>query len=244
MKTFIFTFFLLAGYSFWETEAGVLTKAECLVNFTKTFENFTTDFTNLMCTLSKNKTDDVKADNSTENKDDPKVAAIKQFLAKYDGKLAECNLTKILWPDITNAKDTTTGAAVDVVNYALKFLEDLGFSSTVLNFTCNLKCLDEILKSLDVFLLISKCVCQKVHETVDNIPISMDKETVGKILNLMAKCFPPGTDLTGLPVIVTTVMINTIMVKETCISIQKLNCVASETNKIASSIIKGISKIS
>nr|AAB50821.1 harderin [Rana esculenta] [Pelophylax lessonae]prf//2208263A harderin [Pelophylax lessonae] len=140
MKTFIFTFFLLASHSFWETKAvlpGLSPKVECLTKLVAASPTFLTDFVELLCKV----TEDIPAEERVKN--------IKMFTDKYIKLVDDCDIFEFLGITPKDLLETTADTATDIGDALLKVSDSLGFTNGVIQLLCKpLSCITKLIKPL------------------------------------------------------------------------------------------------
>ncbi|XP_077308979.1 uncharacterized protein LOC143928160 [Lithobates pipiens] len=125
MKTFIFTFFLLAGHSFWETKSQASSGPACLLKSADEVPEVLTDFADLLCTVNSK----IPAEQ--------KVEKIRAFVDKYTDLVTDCNIIEVLGLKTANLRDVTTESAADIVKTVLETLESWGFTNNAIQLLCN-----------------------------------------------------------------------------------------------------------
>ncbi|XP_073449167.1 uncharacterized protein [Aquarana catesbeiana] len=125
MKTFIFTFVLLAGHSFWETKAQASENSgDCFWKFVKAAPTFFVDFEGVLCKVT------------SEISQEEKAEQIKNFANKYSELLGNCDFFKIFWLNKEMLMNTAEFAA-DIVDAFSKASDKLGFTNELIQILCN-----------------------------------------------------------------------------------------------------------
>ncbi|XP_040190630.1 uncharacterized protein LOC120922504 [Rana temporaria] len=170
MKTFIFTFFLLAGHSFWETKAqgsdsasgsqGNIVGLNCLGKIVEAAPNFATDLVDFICAV-------YNSDSSSEDK----AAKIVTFVKEYGNVVDGCDLRKILGLGEVNLVDVTADSAQPIVETVITALDSLGLKD-VLSLLCDsATCITKIVASLTNLLNKRNPtqVCKNLNKTIKDL---------------------------------------------------------------------------
>ncbi|XP_077308970.1 uncharacterized protein LOC143928156 [Lithobates pipiens] len=185
MKTFIFTFFLLAGHSFWETKAQASSGLACLLKSADKVPEVLTDFVGLVCALTN---ENIPVDE--------RVAKLKAFLDKYTEPVADCDIIEVLGVKPANLRDVTTESAADIVKTVLETLGNWGLTNNVMQILCDpTACVAKIIGELTQRLLkknkgiLAVVKCEDLDTLIDTLieDFCIPDKDLGDIANILKR---------------------------------------------------------